>query len=131
MLVVAAIDEVDYGIKSGGVLVKPAVVVEGVGVGLAGGEDFVGALDHAGEIVGLVDADLKFVAVADVALREGEACAAAGAGKEPLHLCESLDLFLSHFADFAEGSALGDAAVLGELDLRQKAGAKTMSGWWA
>ncbi len=40
VLAVAAVEEVDKGIKGGGVLVHPAVVVEGIGVGLAGGEDF-------------------------------------------------------------------------------------------
>ena len=56
-------------------------------------------------IVGFVDADLEFVAEADVALGEGEPRAAAGAGEQLLHVGECLDLFLRHFADLAEGSA--------------------------
>lgn len=51
---------------------------------MAGGEDFFGAVDFAGEIGGFVDADLKLAVEAGVVAGEGEAGAAAGTGEEAL-----------------------------------------------
>lgn len=93
------------------------MVVQGIGVGLAGGEDFLGAVDLAGEIGGFVDADLEFAVEAGVVSGEGEGGAATGTGEETFEFDEGLDLFLSQLADFAESSALGDTAVFDELDL--------------
>ncbi len=117
VLGIAVVEEVDGGGEGGGVFVDPAVVVEGVGVGLAGGEDLAGAVDLAGEVSGVLDADLELAVEAGVVFREGEVGAAAGSGEEALQLGEGLDLFLGHLTDFADGGALGDAAVLDELDL--------------
>lgn len=117
VLGIAAVEEVDAGGEGGGVFADPAVVVEGVGVGLAGGEDFLGAVDLAGEIRGFVDADLELAVEAGVVFRESEGGAAAGTGEEALEFGEGIDLFLGHLADFAEGSALGDAAIFDELNL--------------
>lgn len=117
VLGVAAVEQVDGGVEGGGVFIDPSVVVEGVGVGLAGGEDFFGAVDFAGEIGGFLDADLELAVEAGVIVGKGEAGAAAGSGEQALELGEGLDLFLGHLADFAEGSALGDATVFDELDL--------------
>ena len=118
VLGVAVVEEGDGGGEGGGVFVDPAVVVERVGVGLAGGEDFAGAVDLAGEIGRFVDADLELAVEADVVIGKGETGAAAGTGEQAFQLGEGLDLFLGHFADFADGSALGDAAVFDEIDLR-------------
>ena len=76
-----------------------------------------GTVDLAGKICGFVDADLELAVKAGVVFRESEGGTAAGTGEEVLELGEGFDLFLGHLADFAEGSALGDAAGLDELDL--------------
>lgn len=55
--------------------------------------------------------------VEEVAIAGDEGGTAAGTGDEALHFGEGFDLFLSHLADFANGSALGDAPVFDELDL--------------
>ena len=70
VLGVAAVEEVDGGGEGGGVFTNPAVVIKGVGVGLAGGEDFFGAVDLAGKIGGFVDADLELAVEAGVVFRE-------------------------------------------------------------
>ncbi len=44
VLGVAAVEEVDACLQSCGVFIEPAVVVEGIGVGFAGGEDFPGTI---------------------------------------------------------------------------------------
>ena len=64
-----------------------------------------------------MDADLELAAEADVVIGKGEVGTAAGTGEQALHIVECFDLFLGHFADFANGAALGDAAVFDELDL--------------
>ena len=130
VLGVAAVEEVDAVSEGGGVFVDPAVVVEGVGVGLAGGEDFAGALDFAGEVGGFVDADLELAVEAGVVVGKGEPCAAAGTGEEALELGEGLDLLLGHLADFAKGTALGDAAVFDEFDLGLEERGE-LGGWLA
>jgi len=117
VLGIAAVEEVDEGGEGAGVFIDPAVVVESVGVGLAGGEDFFGALDFAGEILWLADADLEFAVEAGAVAGKGEVGAAAGTGKEAFEFGEGIDLFLGHFTDFADGGALDDAAVFNELDL--------------
>ncbi len=117
VLGIAAVEEVDGSAEGGGVFIEPAVVVEGVGMEKAGGVNFASAFDLAGEIGGFVDADLELAAEADVVPREREVGTAAGTGKQALHFGESLDLLLSHLADFANGPALGDAAMFDELDL--------------
>lgn len=86
-------------------------------MGLAGGKDFFGAFDFAGEIGGLVDADLELAVEAGVVFRKSKSGTAACAGEEAFELGEGLDLLLGHLADFTEGSALGDAAIFDELDL--------------
>ena len=62
------------------------------GVGEAGGVDFSSAIDLAGEIGGLVDADLELAAEADVVVGKGGVGTAAGSGEEALHLGEGFDL---------------------------------------
>ena len=89
-------------------------------MGLAGGVDFSGAGHFAGEVGGFVNADLKFVSQADIAIREGELGAAAGGRKSFFEFGEGNDLLFRHGADFANGSALGNAAVFDEFDLRLK-----------
>ena len=54
--------------------------------------DFSSAFDLAGEIGGLMDADLELAAEADVVVGKGGVGTAAGTGEEAQHLGEGFDL---------------------------------------
>ena len=54
--------------------------------------DFSSAFDLAGEIGGLVDADLELAAEAGVDVGKGEVGTAVGTGEEALRLGEGFDL---------------------------------------
>jgi hypothetical protein len=85
------------------------LVEEEAVAGDEGGFVFGGTCGGVGEVGGVLDAEAHF--------RKGEVGTAAGTGDEALHLGEGFDLLLSHLPDFANGTALGDAAIFNELDL--------------
>jgi len=80
------------------------------GVGEAGSVDFSSAFDLAGEIGGLVDADLELAAEADALVGKGEVGTAAGTGEEALHLGEGFDLLLG-----SEGKLCHNGVTLPEI----------------
>jgi len=81
-----------------------------IGVGGAGGVGFFCAFDLAGEIGGLVDADLELAAEAGVDVGKGEAGTAVGTGEEALRLGEGCDLLLG-----SEGKLCYSGVTLPEI----------------
>ena len=81
-----------------------------IGVGEAGGVDFSSAFDLAGEIGGLVDADLELAAEARVDVGKGGVGTAVGTGEEALRLGEGCDSLLG-----SEGKLCHNGVTLPEI----------------